>query len=158
MAQWKRAGLITRRSLDRNQVLLPYFLSFSFCYIFWSVEVTLITIAEHVGAVFCVRKVFWPIEPRLTADHLPNPALAALSLRCSLIRRKVLRNFHAVGWLALLNCALGLAMILLSLALLAAFAPLVFCQFPPTPEGVTTLKSKYHEGVTISYKEVQSIL
>ncbi|KAL1301770.1 hypothetical protein AAFC00_005968 [Neodothiora populina] len=26
-------------------------------------------------------------------------------------------------------------------------------QFPPTPEGVTTLKSKFHEGVTISYKE-----
>ena len=26
--------------------------------------------------------------------------------------------------------------------------------FPPTPEGVTTVKSKFHEGVTISYKEV----
>lgn len=26
--------------------------------------------------------------------------------------------------------------------------------FPSTPEGVTTLKSKFHEGVTISYKEV----
>ena len=27
--------------------------------------------------------------------------------------------------------------------------------FPPIPEGVTTLKSKYHEGVKISYKEVK---
>jgi hypothetical protein len=26
--------------------------------------------------------------------------------------------------------------------------------FPPPPGGVTTLKSKYHEGVKISYKEV----
>jgi hypothetical protein len=26
--------------------------------------------------------------------------------------------------------------------------------FPPTPKGVTTLKSKYHDGVKISYKEV----
>ena len=29
----------------------------------------------------------------------------------------------------------------------------VTAQFPPTPEGVTVLKSKFHEGVTISYKE-----
>lgn len=28
--------------------------------------------------------------------------------------------------------------------------------FPPTPEDVITLKSKYHEGVKISYKEVSS--
>ena len=26
--------------------------------------------------------------------------------------------------------------------------------FPPKPEGVTVLKSKFHENVTISYKEV----
>lgn len=35
------------------------------------------------------------------------------------------------------------------------FGDLVSSQyFPPTPEGVTTVKSKFHEGVTISYKEV----
>lgn len=26
-------------------------------------------------------------------------------------------------------------------------------QFPPTPEGVTILKSKFDENITISYKE-----
>ena len=31
-------------------------------------------------------------------------------------------------------------------------------QFPPTIEGVTVLQSKFHEGVTISYKEVSSTL
>jgi hypothetical protein len=29
--------------------------------------------------------------------------------------------------------------------------------FPPTPEGVTIIKSKHEEGVTISYKEVTFI-
>lgn len=32
-------------------------------------------------------------------------------------------------------------------------ATLAFAQFPPTPEGVTTRKPKFHEGITISYKE-----
>lgn len=27
--------------------------------------------------------------------------------------------------------------------------------FPPRPEGITVLKSKFHEDVTISYKEVR---
>ena len=31
-------------------------------------------------------------------------------------------------------------------------------QFPPTPEGVTLLKSKFDDRVTISYKEVSSCL
>ncbi|RDW62504.1 hypothetical protein BP5796_10806 [Coleophoma crateriformis] len=31
--------------------------------------------------------------------------------------------------------------------------PTVLSGLPPQPKGVTTLKSKYHEGVTISYKE-----
>ena len=30
---------------------------------------------------------------------------------------------------------------------------LVQAQFPPTPEGVKTLKSRFHEGIEISYKE-----
>lgn len=30
----------------------------------------------------------------------------------------------------------------------------VIAQFPPKPEGVTTLQSRFHEGVSISYKEV----
>ena len=30
----------------------------------------------------------------------------------------------------------------------------VFAQFPPAPENVTVLKSKFGDGVTISYKEV----
>lgn len=36
--------------------------------------------------------------------------------------------------------------------------PLVVrAQFPPPPEGVTILKSKVHENITISYKEASSI-
>lgn len=38
--------------------------------------------------------------------------------------------------------------------LLGAIASLAVAQFPPTPEGVTVLKSKFHENVTISFKEV----
>ncbi|KAG8169263.1 hypothetical protein KVR01_000008 [Diaporthe batatas] len=37
--------------------------------------------------------------------------------------------------------------------LLAAFAGLGVAQFPPRPEGVTTLKSKLHENVTLSFKQ-----
>ena len=29
-------------------------------------------------------------------------------------------------------------------------------QLPPKPEGVTVLKSKFHENVTISFKEVRN--
>lgn len=35
-----------------------------------------------------------------------------------------------------------------------ALAGLAAAQFPPKPEGLTTLRSKFHENVTISYKEV----
>lgn len=31
----------------------------------------------------------------------------------------------------------------------------VWAQFPPTPEGITILKSKFNENITISYKEVR---
>ena len=30
--------------------------------------------------------------------------------------------------------------------------------FPPTPEGITVLKSRFRENVTISYKEVSFVL
>jgi hypothetical protein len=33
----------------------------------------------------------------------------------------------------------------------------VAAQFPPQPEGLTVLKSKFHENVTISFKEVKSL-
>ena len=36
----------------------------------------------------------------------------------------------------------------------AVLMVLAHAQFPPTPEGVTVVKSKFHEGVTISYKDV----
>ena len=36
-----------------------------------------------------------------------------------------------------------------SLSLLAY----VSAQFPPAPEGVTTIKSKFNDGIKISYKE-----
>lgn len=42
-----------------------------------------------------------------------------------------------------------------AIGLTAGFlAPAVVAQFPPTPEGVTVLESKFGGGVTISYKEV----
>lgn len=37
--------------------------------------------------------------------------------------------------------------------LLAAIPASVTQYFPPTPEGVTVLESKFGDGVTISYKE-----
>ncbi|KAK2000992.1 serine carboxypeptidase [Colletotrichum falcatum] len=37
--------------------------------------------------------------------------------------------------------------------LLGGLAGLAAAQFPPTPEGIKVLKSKFHENVTISYKE-----
>ncbi|KAI2463189.1 serine carboxypeptidase [Annulohypoxylon bovei var. microspora] len=36
---------------------------------------------------------------------------------------------------------------------LSSLVPLTRAQFPPTPEGVTVLESKFSNGVTISYKE-----
>ena len=45
---------------------------------------------------------------------------------------------------------------MLSLVAALALTPVaVLGQFPPPVEDVTTLKSKYHEGVTISYKEAR---
>ena len=37
---------------------------------------------------------------------------------------------------------------------LGALLGLAGAQLPPKPEGVTILKSKFHENVTISFKEV----
>lgn len=44
-------------------------------------------------------------------------------------------------------------MTLKSLLVCALSASLVAAQFPPKPEGVKILKSKFHDGVTVSYKE-----
>lgn len=42
------------------------------------------------------------------------------------------------------------------LAVVSCLFGLVSSQyFPPTPENVTVLQSKFHPGVTISYKEVK---
>lgn len=38
-----------------------------------------------------------------------------------------------------------------------ALLPFGLAQFPPTPENVTTIKSKYNSEITISYKEVRLI-
>lgn len=39
--------------------------------------------------------------------------------------------------------------------LILAWHSLVQAQFPPTPEGVTVLESRFGDGVKISYKEVR---
>jgi hypothetical protein len=39
--------------------------------------------------------------------------------------------------------------------LLLAFAAGVLSQFPPKPQGVTTVNSKKTPGVSVSYKEVR---
>lgn len=44
--------------------------------------------------------------------------------------------------------------VLLSALLLSRRAS---AQFPPEPEGVTVLRSKFHENVTISFKEVSLV-
>ena len=33
--------------------------------------------------------------------------------------------------------------------------PLCLCQFPPQPEGVTRVKSRFYEGIEISYKRTE---
>lgn len=38
--------------------------------------------------------------------------------------------------------------------LVTSLAGLALAQFPPKPEGVTVLRSKFHENVTLSFKEV----
>lgn len=38
--------------------------------------------------------------------------------------------------------------------LLSGLAGFAAAQFPPEPEGLKVLKSKFHENVTITYKEV----
>lgn len=35
---------------------------------------------------------------------------------------------------------------------------LTAAQFPPKPDGITTLQSKFHENVTLSFKEVGALL
>jgi len=43
------------------------------------------------------------------------------------------------------------------ISLLGALSSLALGQLPPKPEGVTTIKSKFHENVTISFKEVRGV-
>jgi len=44
------------------------------------------------------------------------------------------------------------------LPLVIVLTGLVAAYFPPEPEGITILKSKFHENFTISYKEVSHVL
>lgn len=45
-------------------------------------------------------------------------------------------------------------MFIYSLGFGIALASLAQAQFPPKPEGITIVKSKFHEDISISYKEV----
>lgn len=45
--------------------------------------------------------------------------------------------------------------LLVSATALAGLSGLVDAQLPPKPEGVKVVKSKFHPGVKISYKEVR---
>lgn len=46
-------------------------------------------------------------------------------------------------------------MMMIAVGLLAvALSAGVHAQFPPKPQGVTTIQSRFHKDVTISYKEV----
>lgn len=45
-----------------------------------------------------------------------------------------------------------------AVVLLSGLAGVAVAQFPPKPEGVTVLRSKFHENVTISFKEVCRLL
>ena len=46
--------------------------------------------------------------------------------------------------------------ILLSFIVHALLLNFAFSQFPPKPENTTTLQSRFHEGITISFKEVSN--
>lgn len=52
-----------------------------------------------------------------------------------------------------MNLVSILQVLLLSLPCLSS----VNAQFPASPEGVTVLKSRFHDNVTISYKEVGNL-
>ena len=43
-----------------------------------------------------------------------------------------------------------------SISIILCFVGIAVAQFPPKPEGVTVLKSKFHPNVTISFKQVSS--
>lgn len=45
-----------------------------------------------------------------------------------------------------------------SIWVLTSLAGLASAQFPPKPEGITLLRSKFHENVTLSFKEASTIL
>lgn len=53
-----------------------------------------------------------------------------------------------------LNCKMLSSSSLWVFASAAALIKPSFGQFPPTPEGVTVLNSKFDENIKISYKEV----
>ncbi len=52
------------------------------------------------------------------------------------------------------HVSLSIPNMLAAIALLVALVGPASAQFPPKPEGLTILKSKWHENVTISFKEV----
>ena len=39
--------------------------------------------------------------------------------------------------------------------LLVSFALVAAQYFPPVPEGITTIQSKFEDGISITYKEVR---
>ena len=45
-------------------------------------------------------------------------------------------------------------LISLYLILISLLSLLATAQFPPAPEGVTTIRSQYHNGASLSYKQV----
>lgn len=48
-------------------------------------------------------------------------------------------------------------MLISALLVTGGLIGLAGAQFPPEPEGITVLKSKFHENVTISFKEVRDL-
>ena len=58
--------------------------------------------------------------------------------------------FSSIQEVTKLTMAMASSFKLLGAALIAG----VHAQFPPKPEGITTIQSRFHKDVTISYKEV----
>ena len=64
-------------------------------------------------------------------------------------------GFLLLALLARSSCINDRADKMIGTIVLSGLLALASAQFPPTPEGLTILRSKFNENVTISFKEVR---
>lgn len=97
----------------------------------------------------CLNGLELPLHFLASASHLyPSWCFVSHPLELTCFVGRALST-----WRGILNSLFSTATMWSRLSLLAAL-PAVLAQFPPAPEGITTLKSKFLDGVSISFKEV----